>query len=69
MRIRDVYKDLNHSILWTEYRRWNVNSKLRFGQYMVNKYLQDGHSDPEVFYEKNNGVAYAALVKRINEYV
>lgn len=62
-----IYKELNHSILWTEFRRWNVNSPLRFGQYIVNKYLAEGYSDPDVFYEKNNGTAYATLVARLND--
>lgn len=61
------YKELNHSILWTEYRRWNVNSPMRFGQYIVDKYIDPLCSDPTVFYEPNNGVAYTLLISRLNK--
>lgn len=57
-------KELTVETLNEEYMDWcrNPLDCLRFGQYMVNTYLRDGISAPDIFYETNTKVAYTKLM-------
>lgn len=50
-----------------EFNTWckNPDNKLRFGQYICNKYLVLGKSAPKIFYEKDPGKAYWAILEEI----
>lgn len=40
---------------------------LRFGQYILNKYLsRDNRSDPEIFYIEDSSEAYNQILKKIS---
>ena len=59
------YINLTPELLLEEYIRDPVKETLRFGQYMVNKYVEG--FDSLVFYEPNNGVAYKYILQAITK--
>jgi hypothetical protein len=57
-------KDLNAGRLFKEYSNWHRDKpKLRFGQYIINKYLNEGETAPEIFYEEDQGKALDMIAK------
>lgn len=51
-----------------EFGVWSKSRKtLRFGQYICNKYLNEGVSAPEIFYDENAGDAYWQIVDILNK--
>jgi hypothetical protein len=57
---------LDYVRLAEEFAAWNKNpGQLRFGQFICNKYLVLGKTAPNIFYEKDCGIAYWAIVEQI----
>lgn len=57
---------LDYIRLAEEFAAWNKNpGNVRFGQYIVNKYLVLGKAAPHIFYEKDCGKAYWAIVEEL----
>lgn len=65
--MRIFEESLSESLLLDNWWVWAVikgyfNDDIRFGQYICNKYLYLGKSAPEIFYEKDDNVAYHKIV-------
>ena len=59
-------KELTYISLAEEFAVWSKDPRiLRFGQYICNKYLADGQTAPEIYYEKSPETAYWAIVKHL----
>ena len=58
--------DLTGIMLFKEYSNWNRDKgSLRFGQYIINKYLNAGETAPEIFYETDAGKVFDMLCKEM----
>ena len=58
--------DLTDIMLFKENSNWNGDKgSLRFGQYIINKYLNTGETAPEIFYETDAGKAFDMLCKEM----
>ena len=55
-------------VLTHEYNSWQkhkAETDLRFGQYIVNKYMAPNNSMPEIYYEKDAGKAFELIYNDI----
>jgi len=58
--------ELTALCLFHEYSEWNRNcATLRFGQYIINKYLSPDETAPEIFYEENARLAFDMIIKEL----
>jgi hypothetical protein len=65
--------DFEHSILHSEYVEWTKINGMgrnshdqRFGQLICNRYLKQGQTFPELFYEENAEKAFGLAANEIN---
>lgn len=45
---------------------WSASEHLRFGQYIVNKYLKAGMVCPSIFYEESDPLAFEKIYRELN---
>ena len=66
------WSDFDYSVLATDYLEWTNNygmgrstTGLRFGQVLCNRYLKQGQTFPELFYEEDVEKAFGIAAKEI----
>lgn len=67
------WSDFDHAVLTTEYLEWTRSHGMgrnshdqRFGQSLCNRYLKQGQTFPELFYEENAETAFGIAAEEIN---
>lgn len=67
------WSDFDHAVLHAEYLEWTRSHGMgrnshdqRFGQSLCNRYLKEGQTFPELFYEENVKKAFDLAANEIN---